>query len=48
VLLAAVLSAAPGRLSPVLAASAALACLGRLLMAARAARHCLAMRAMLR
>ena len=43
-LLAAQLATGPGRLSPVLAAAAATASLARLLLAGRAARHCLAMR----
>ena len=46
-LLAAQLATAPGRLSPVLAAAAAAASLARLLLAGRAARRCLAMRASL-
>ena len=47
VLLAAELAAAPGRLSPLLATAAAVASVARLLMAARAASRCLAMRASL-
>jgi len=46
-LLAAELAAAPGRLSPVLAAVAAVASVTRLLFAMRAARRCLALRASL-
>jgi hypothetical protein len=46
-LLAAQLATAPGKLSPVLAATAAAASLARLLLARRAARHCLAIRASL-
>lgn len=47
VLLAAELAAAPGHLSPVLAAAAAAASAARLLLASRAARRCLAIRATL-
>ena len=46
-LLAAQLATAPGRLSPVLAAAAAAASVARLLLAGRAARRCLALRATL-
>ncbi len=46
-LLASLLATAPGRLSPFLAATAAVASLVRLLLANRAARHCLATRAAL-
>jgi hypothetical protein len=46
-LLAAQLATAPGRLSPVLAAAAAVASLARLLLAGRATRRCLALRASL-
>lgn len=46
-LLAAQLMTAPGRLSPALAAAAATASLARLLLAKRAARNCLAIRASL-
>jgi hypothetical protein len=46
-LLAAQLATTPGKLSPVLAAAAAAASLARLLLARRAARHCLAIRASL-
>jgi HAAS len=46
-LLAAQLATAPGRLSPVLAGAAAAASLARLMLARRAARHCLAIRASL-
>jgi hypothetical protein len=46
-LLAAQLATAPGNLSPVLAAAAAVASLTRLELAGRAARHCLAIRASL-
>ncbi len=46
-LLAAQLATAPGKLSPVLAAVAATASLARLLLARRAARRCLAIRASL-
>jgi hypothetical protein len=46
-LLAAQLATAPGKLSPVLAAAAAAASLARLMLAGRAARHCLAIRASL-
>jgi hypothetical protein len=46
-LLAAQLATAPGKLSPVLAATAAAASLARLMLARRAARDCLAIRASL-
>ena len=46
-LLAAQLDLAPGRLSPVPACAAAVASLARILLARRAARHCLALRATL-
>ena len=46
-LLAGQLATAPGKLSPVLAAAAAVASLARLMLAARAARRCLAIRASL-
>lgn len=46
-LLAGQLAAAPGKLSPVLAAAAAVASLARLMLAARASRRCLALRASL-
>jgi hypothetical protein len=46
-LLAAQLATAPGRLSPVLAGTAAAASLARLMLARRAARRCLAIRASL-
>jgi hypothetical protein len=46
-LLAAQLATAPGKLSPVLAAATAAASLARLMLARRAARHCLAIRASL-
>jgi hypothetical protein len=46
-LLAAQLATAPGKLSPVLAAAAAAASLARLMLAGRAARDCLAIRASL-
>ena len=46
-LLAAQLATAPGRLSPVLAAAAAAASFARLMLARRAARRCLALRASL-
>jgi hypothetical protein len=46
-LLAAQLATAPGKLTPVLATAAAAASLARLELAARAARHCLAIRASL-
>ncbi len=46
-LLALQLAVAPGKLSPLLAAAAATASLVRLMLARRAARHCLAMRASL-
>jgi hypothetical protein len=46
-LLAAQLATAPGKLSPVPAAAAAAASLARLMLARRAARHCLAIRASL-
>ena len=46
-LLAAQLATAPGRLSPALAAAAAVASVARLLLAGRAARRCLALRATL-
>ena len=45
--LAAQLATVPGRLSPVLAAAAAAASLARLMLAGRAARRCLVMRAAL-
>jgi len=47
VLLAAQLATAPGKLSPVPATAAAAASLARLMLARRAARHCLAIRASL-
>ncbi len=46
-LLAGQLATAPGKLSPVLAAAAAVASLARLMLAARASRRCLALRASL-
>jgi hypothetical protein len=46
-LLAAQLATAPGKLSPLLAVAAAAASLARLMLARRAARHCLASRASL-
>ncbi len=46
-LLAVQLATAPGRLSPVLASAAAAASLARLMLARRAARNCLAIRASL-
>jgi hypothetical protein len=46
-LLGTLLATAPGRLSPVLVAAAAMAGLVRLVLASRAARHCLATRAAL-
>ena len=47
VLLAAQLATAPGKLSPIPAAAAAAASLARLMLASRAARHCLTLRASL-